>query len=112
MVPGANGIIMNQSIYLAEFYKAYAEWLDNGAYNYSRNPHHFRRYWGLCSNLSKFLGDRRIAGQTTIDEMKDQFNSSGLDPTYPFDDSYEDYHDNRDMPLNGRRVQWVRDHAV
>lgn len=96
---------------LLNFYKAYAEWLDNEA----DEDDLFKRSEGLCSNLEKYLDNRGLdftESSVVSKIMVDQFVAARLDPYYPFNDDLNDYHydiESKSMHLNTARVQWVRD---
>lgn len=96
-----------QSEELTAFYRAYAEWLDDGA----PNGQPFFRSFGLCSALDEFLGRTKKKWQIKH-EMLQQFEAAGLHANYPF--GYAEYYRRMEkgtVYLQSKRVKWVREHA-
>lgn len=100
--------MIQQSCELAEFYKAYAAWLEADAPVWNEN--NFDRGRGLCSNMTIFG-----LGQSCLLEMMRQFEDSGLCRSYPFSNGhFSNYFIEANAEhchLNHNRRQWVFAHA-
>lgn len=95
---------------LADFYKAYSDWIDAGA----TEGKPFSRHVGLCGSIFLYLAmkgypikDRKI----TLEMMRTQFVNACLDREYPFNNQKNSY---RMESINGlihtnkSRVAWVK----
>ena len=95
---------------LADFYKAYSDWIDAGA----PESEPFSRRVGLCGSIFLYLAmkgypikDRKI----TLEMMRAQFVKAGLDSEYPFnnqENSYRMESINGLIHTNANRIQWVK----
>lgn len=93
---------------LEGYYKAYADWLDNGATPY--RP--FSRGVGLCSNLRYYTGADNILILTRLErQLADQFEDAGLSAAYPFgEEAFDLCLDQNNMHLDPNRIAWVKSH--
>lgn len=95
---------------LAEFYKAYSDWVDYGA----PEGEPFSRRIGLCGSLCLYLTSKCCICQVrdmALRLMKSQFIKAGLSRDYPFnnaDNSYRMESINGTIHTNKNRVAWVR----
>ncbi|QFR55684.1 hypothetical protein JC221_038 [Yersinia phage JC221] len=98
---------------LKQFYRDYAEWLENDA------PEHpvFCRCYALCSNLIEWRTEKEKEDKPLLDEMWNQFAEAGLSETMPFNNkeigdlSYIYESCSESFHLNEKRRQWVFEHA-
>ena len=101
-----------QSENLTRFYKAYADWLDDGA----PDDEPFSRNDGLCCNLKKvFLFGCDLPTIFRLNcEMRNQFGNTKLNRQFPFGGERKYLRENLrgTMHLNPLRVKWVREHAI
>jgi len=105
---------MEMSEELKQFYREYANWLNDGA------PEHtsFRRFDGLCICLIRWLSENKKISTITY-EMSRQFVNAGLSEDFPFNsadrndrmNSYSSEVMRHTSYLNKKRRQWVFDHA-
>lgn len=95
---------------LADFYKAYSDWIDDG----SPESEPFSRRVGLCGSLCLYLtskGCRFPVRDMTLQLMKSQFIKAGLNRDYPFnnaDNSYRLESINGAIHANKNRIAWVK----
>lgn len=95
---------------LAEFYKAYSDWIDAGA----PESEPFSRRVGLCGSLCLYLtnkGCRSPERDMALQLMKSQFIKAELSRDYPFnnaDNSYCLESMNGLIHTNKSRVAWVK----
>lgn len=105
--------MLEQSPTLTEFYRAYRDWLDNGAPE--QHPI-FCRGDGLCLNCSIWM-DQTGNNASCIDtEMVAQFRAAKLNGWLPFNTgentiSYMYETRNYLCHLNPKRIRWVRERA-
>lgn len=95
---------------LAEFYKAYSDWVDAGA----PESEPFSRRVGLCGSLCSYLASKgckfHVRGMT-LQLMKSQFIKAGLNRDYPFNSQENSYYVECIDGLiytNKNRIQWVK----
>lgn len=92
-----------QSKELTAFYRAYKQWLDDGAPD--KDP--FHRCCGLCVSVEDFITEPF----TVEEELHYQFKDAGLNPDYPFGEwNYEYRSSNWEQHLDPLRIKWVEDH--
>lgn len=95
---------------LAEFYKAYSDWIDAGA----PEGEPFSRRSGLCGSLCLYLtskGYRFPARDMTLQLMKSQFIKAGLSRDYPFNHAENSYYVeciDGSIHINKNRIAWVK----
>lgn len=95
---------------LADFYKAYSDWIDAGA----PEGEPFSRRSGLCGSLCSYLtskGCRFPVRDMALQLMKSQFIKAGLSRDYPFnnaDNSYCLESINGEIHTNKNRLAWVK----
>lgn len=95
---------------LAEFYRAYSDWIDDGA----PESEPFSRRVGLCGSLCSYLaskGCRFPVRDMALQLMKSQFIKAGLSRDYPFnnaDNSYCLESINGEIHTNKNRIAWVK----
>lgn len=95
---------------LSDFYKAYSDWIDDGA----TECEPFSRRVGLCASLCLYLKwkdcnqrEREVALQL----MKSQFIKAGLSRDYPFNSAENSYYVesiNGTIHTNKNRIAWVK----
>lgn len=95
---------------LADFYKAYSDWIDAGA----PESEPFSRRVGLCGSLCLYLtskGCRFPVRDMTLQLMKSQFIKAELSRDYLFnnaDNSYCLESINGAIHTNKNRIAWVK----
>ena len=95
---------------LAEFYKAYSDWIDAGA----PESEPFSRRSGLCGSLCLHLtskGCNYLARDMALQLMRSQFINAGLSRNYPFNNSENSYYVeciDGTIHTNNNRIQWVK----
>lgn len=95
---------------LAEFYKAYSDWIDAAA----PESEPFSRRVGLCASLCLHLkgkGCNPREREVALQLMKSQFIKAGLSSDYPFnnaDNSYCLESINGTIHTNKNRIAWVK----
>lgn len=95
---------------LAEFYKAYSDWIDAGV----PEGEPFSRRSGLCGSLCSYLKSRDCKfpeRDMALQLMKSQFIKAGLSRDYQFnnaDNSYCLESINGEIHTNKNRVAWVK----
>ena len=99
---------------LKQFYRDYAEWLENGA---PKSHSCFKRYFGLCTSLDYWCRERLLCEyviESLSVEMQYHFKDAGLNVEYPFNDGHSCYRTEfvcEISHLNENRRQWVFDHV-
>lgn len=95
---------------LADFYKAYSDWIDAGA----PESEPFSRRVGLCGSLCLYLtskGCRFPERDMALQLMKSQFIKAGLSRDYPFNNADNSYYlesiDGK-IHANKNRAAWVK----
>lgn len=95
---------------LADFYKAYSDWIDAGA----PESEPFSRRVGLCGSLCSYLaskGYRFPVRDMALQLMKSQFIKAGLSRDYPFNNADNSYYvegiDGK-IHTNKNRIAWVK----
>jgi hypothetical protein len=100
-----------QSELLTQFYRAYFEWVNNGAPE--QNP--FSRYHGLCGALRQWANrNAQLEYPKLKDELLAQFmkeTTSFLHPFHTFAQEYNREVDRGEAHLNLDRIKWVKDRA-
>lgn len=95
---------------LADFYKAYSDWIDDGA----PEGKLFSRRVGLCGSLSLYLTSKGClfpVRDMALQLMKSQFIKAGLSRDYPFNNANNSYRMesiNGTIHTNKNRVAWVK----
>lgn len=95
---------------LADFYKAYSDWIDAGV----PEGEPFSRRVGLCGSLCSYLtskGCKFPVRDMALQLMKSQFIKDGLSLDYPFNDAENSYYVegiNGTIHTNKNRVAWVK----
>lgn len=95
---------------LAEFYKAYSEWIDAGA----PESEPFSRRVGLCGSACLHLKSKGCnfhEREVALLLMRKQFIKAGLNRDYPFnnqDNSYYVESINGLIHTNKNRIAWVK----
>lgn len=91
---------------LKAFLRSYLKWVDDGAADWLP----FRRNSGLCTNFAIWLNYQDIFVPVQIEMMK-LFEQEGLDPRWPFNESFHEYEKdsiNGTQHLNAKRIDWAR----
>ena len=92
-----------QSKELTAFYRAYKQWLDDGA----PDSEPFYRSCGLCSSVEDVITEPFIVER----ELNCQFKDAELNPEYPFGGAnYASRTQNKEQHLDPLRIKWVEDH--
>lgn len=95
---------------LADFYKAYSDWIDAGA----PESEPFSRRVGLCGSLCLYLaskGCRSPVRYMTLQLMKSQFIKAGISRDYPFNNAENSYYVESiegTIHTNKNRIAWVK----
>ena len=97
-----------QSKELTAFYRAYKQWLDDGAFD--GQP--FFRSCGLCANVEKFVEEKFPMEKFSLGrEMTRQFQQENLNLNYPFGySSFMSASATEEQHLDPLRIKWVEDH--
>ena len=95
---------------LADFYKAYSDWIDSGA----PESEPFSRRVGLCGSLCLYLTSKSCnfrVRDMALQLMKSQFIKAGLSRDYPFNNAENSYYlesINGTIHTNKNRIAWVK----
>lgn len=103
-----------QSPEIAAFYKALADWINNGM----PDGGVFNKARGICSNVFNYELQAGLVKHSLAHELRQQFAEAGLDSDTPFNDKRKGFtykHEcdqpNANLFLNPKRVAWVHEHA-
>lgn len=95
---------MAQSEVLTRFYREWLSWAEAGG-----KGGEFYDDMGLCSNLRKFCAARELPISDTVQELRGQFKSHGVDDAYPFGEAAYDHQlEFGGMHADPKRLMWVR----
>jgi hypothetical protein len=91
---------------LYNFFVDYVEWVDS-----ELDSDIFEPRYGLCGNLSRWSNsESRTYVKRVFNELRDLFEDSGLDTTFPFDDGDKRIYSHCiDKTKNNKRLDFVRE---
>lgn len=89
----------------------WVEWVDAGC-SRDDNPHGFNTFHGLCFNVAQTYVPGTDSSQYMLENaLHSMFFEDGLPASYPFNETGEEYFNEKDTTTNDARMIWARTHA-
>lgn len=89
----------------------WVEWVDAGC-SQKDNPHGFNSFHGLCFNVAQTYVPGVTSSEYTLENaLHSMFFEDALSPNFPFNETGEDYFNEKDTTTNDARMNWARKHA-
>lgn len=89
-----------------QFYRDLQKWISGGMKSHSI----FHKNVGLCSTYHLW----GHLNKNKIHDIETDFETAGLNPTYPFNENRLDYNEEKAADstyINPRRLAWIKEHA-
>lgn len=89
----------------------WVEWVDAGC-SWLEDQYGFNAYHGLCYNVVQtYIPGVTSSAYTLEGALHSMFFEDALSPNFPFNESGEEYFNEKDTTINDARMAWARKYA-